>query len=101
MPTEICDQHLQIATDMATIKQLVNDMHTSFSDVKLRFVGHIQEGEKAGGVRDRLLLLEQEVAALKKAMWARVIISGLIGGLIGSGSADAIGLFLKWVMKGG
>lgn len=99
MAPELCDRHIVFAEDMATIKQVVNNMHASFEEVKLRFVGHIQDAEKTGGRHERLLILEQEVAALKKAMWARVLVAGLIGGLIGSGSADAIALFLKWVMK--
>ena len=101
MPGEMCEEHIKMATDVATIKQLLNDMHASFQEVKLRFVGHIQDEEKPGGRHDRLLILEQEVSALKKAMWARVTVAGLIGGLIGSGASDAIGIFLKWIMKGG
>ncbi len=99
MAPEICDQHMQIATDLATIKQLTNDMHATFQEVKLRFIGHIVEGERPGGIREKVTLLEREVAALKKAMWARCIISGIIGGLVGSGSADVLTSFLKWIMQ--
>jgi hypothetical protein len=91
---------MQIATDLATIKQVTNDMHASFQEVKLRFIGHIQEGERPGGIRERVLILEREVSALKKAMWFRCIVSGLIGGLVGSGAADAISLIVKILMKG-
>jgi len=64
-----------------------------------RTADHIAEGDRQGGYRVRVLLLEQAVDALKKAMWIRVGVSGLIGGLIGSGSADAIRVFLEWIMK--
>ena len=60
---------------------------------------HVLEGDKSGGWRDRLIMVENEISALKKAMWTRVITAGIIGGLIGSGSSDVIKCFFQWIMK--
>ena len=89
---ETCEYHTELASDIAVIKNSIQNIEKSFSK-------HIDDAEKQGGYRDRLSSLEQVVSALKKAMWCRVGIAGLIGGLIGSGSADAINVVLKWIMK--
>jgi len=92
MPPETCSDHTALVSDIAVIK---NDLKY----IKDKVCDHIHEGEKDGGFRDRVIILEQSLSALKKAMWIRVGVAGLIGGLIGSGSADALGVFLKWIMK--
>jgi len=80
-------------------EERISKLESGFEYFIKRTADHISEGDKVGGYRDRVLLLEQSVDALKKAMWIRVGVAGLIGGLIGSGSADALGVFLKWIMK--
>lgn len=92
MPPETCEYHVQLVSDIAVIK-------TDISYIKDKVCTHIQEGEEKGGFRDRLIILEQSVSELKKAMWGRLIVSGIIGGLIGSGSVDALNLFFQWIMK--
>jgi hypothetical protein len=91
-PNEICAEHTKLVSDIEVIKNDIKYIREKVCD-------HIHEGEKEGGFRDRLIVLEQTVSSLKKAMWARVSVAGLIGGLIGSGSADALGVFLKWIMN--
>ena len=77
----------------------ISKLESGFEYFIKRTADHIAEGDKVGGYRDRVLLLEQSVSELKKAMWARVGVAGLIGGLIGSGSADILNLFFKWIMN--
>ena len=91
-PAEICAEHTKLVSDIEVIKNDIKYIREKVCD-------HIHEGEKEGGFRDRLIVLEQTVSSLKKAMWIRVGVAGLIGGLIGSGSADALGIFLKWIMN--
>jgi len=88
---ETCGYHTQYVSDIAVVK---NDIKY----IKDKVCSHIHEGEKEGGFRDRLIILEQQISALKKAMWLRVGVAGIIGGLIGNDSADAFALFLKWIM---
>jgi len=59
-------------------------------NMSAKICGHINEGDKQGGFRDRIIILEQEVSALKQAEWGRVIAAGVIGGLIGNLSPDLI-----------
>ena len=77
----------------------ISKLESSFEYFIKRTADHIAEGDKVGGYRDRVLLLEQSVSELKKAMWGRVMVAGLIGGLIGSGSADVLRVFLQWLIK--
>jgi len=60
-----------------------------------KFCKHIEEGEKEGGYRDRLLLLEQAVSVLKKSYWKTAIVCGIIGGLLGKLSPEICNLLVK------
>ena len=91
MSLETCEYHTQLVSDIAVIK-------STLETIKDKICTHVTEGEEKGGFRDRLIILEQSVGELKRAMWGRVMVAGLIGGLVGNGSADVISLFLKWVM---
>lgn len=59
---------------------------------------HVMEGDKSGGFRDRLLIIERDVGELKKRFWLSSLIGGIVGALIGSGSNDAIAMLIKWIM---
>jgi len=89
---EACEYHTQLVSDIAVLKDNTNY-------IKDTICKHIVDSDKSGGYRERVLILEQSVSQLKKAMWMRVIVAGFIGGLLGTGSSDAIGLVLKWIMK--
>jgi hypothetical protein len=79
-----CEEHGKLITDIVEIKTIVKY-------ISERMVSHIEEGEKPKiGFRDRIIILEQEVSALKQAEWGRVIAAGVIGGLIGNLSPDLI-----------
>lgn len=58
---------------------------------------HVEDGEKPGGHRDRLLQAEHDIKslvasieALKKIVWVAAIVGGLIGGLIGNGAQEVV-----------
>lgn len=90
MPPEICDHHVQLASDIAVIKN-------SLTKVETKICKHIDEGECQGGFRDRLIILEQEVSALKKAEWFRLITAGLIGGLMGNIAPEVVVTLVRWI----
>lgn len=60
---------------------------------------HINEGERPGGVRNRVDKLEWDVSELKKRFWWSAIVGGVIGALIGSGSGDLLRMFITWIMR--
>lgn len=100
---EYCDQHIQNIRDAEITKQTCIRIEKSFEDVKARMVAHINEGEKEGGFRDRVRDLEKQaetqmavISALKKAEWRRVIISGVIGGIVAR-SPEAWNLILNFL----
>lgn len=86
---KIIEQHMKTIEDVATIKQVVTDMKESFDEIKVRMVAHINEGEREGGIRDQVRIikgeldvLSQAVDSLKKAEWRRVVVAGVIGGIV-------------------
>lgn len=83
----------------------ISRLESGFEYFIKRTADHIAEGDKVGGYRDRILLLETEdkaqsdrigaqteiISALKKAEWKRVIVGGVIGGIIAR-SPELIGI---------
>ena len=90
MPPETCEYHVKLVSDISVIK---NDI----GYIRDKVCKHVEEGEKEGGFRDRLLVIEGEVSALKKAEWTRLIIAGLIGGLLGKLTPDLFSFLVKSV----
>ena len=60
---------------------------------------HVLEGDQKGGFRDRLLVVELSVKALKERFWQSALIGGVIGALVGSGSKDVLVMLINWFMK--
>ena len=70
-------------------EQRISKLESGFEYFIKRTADHIAEGDKVGGYRDRVLLLEtkvlsqeQIISSLKKAEWLRVIAGGIIGGIV-------------------
>lgn len=68
----------------------ITKLETGFEYFIKKTADHISEGDKQGGYRDRLVVLEQAVSALKKAEWTRTLTAGLVGGLVGNISPELI-----------
>lgn len=86
-----CPEHLGFATDLGIIKNSVLKMETVFCK-------HIDEAERQGGQRDRLVIAEQEIAALRKSVWKIGITAGFVGALIGNVAPEVISLFVKFLI---
>ena len=86
------DKNIKIAEDIATIKNELKDLkNTTFR--------HVEEGDRDGGFRDRLIVLEQEISALKKMAWIRLMIASLIGGFVANGAPEAVLWIVKAIIK--
>jgi hypothetical protein len=105
-----CEEHSGLIALTAKIEQGLSDFKKSFDEVKQRFIDHIIEGEKPGGIRDRLKdveakgkelkeLIDREVSAIKKAMWFRAVVSGIIGGFIVKCTPDMMGAIFKFFLN--
>ena len=88
---DVCEHHTTLVSDIAVIK---NDL----SYIKDRVCSHISEGESKGGFRDRLIILEQEVSAFKRIAWTRLIVAGLIGGLVANATPEVFGWLIKMIV---
>ena len=82
--SEHCTTHTQISEDMTVIKH-------DLEYIRNCVVKHIEEGDKVGGYRDRVLIVEKEVSVVKqellrldRALKQEVLKTGIIGGLIGA-----------------
>jgi len=65
-------------------------LETGFEYFIKRTADHISEGDRQGGYRDRLVILEQQVSVIKQGYWKTAITAGCLGGLIGNLSPDLI-----------
>ncbi|MFA4991385.1 MAG: hypothetical protein WC569_02275 [Candidatus Omnitrophota bacterium] len=88
MPPETCENHTSLVADIAVIK-------TDIKYIKNKVCSHIDEGEKSGGFRDRLIVAEQAIDVIKKGYWKSSLVAGLIGGLLGKISPD----IFDWLVK--
>jgi len=89
--SEKCAYHEQLATDIALIKQSVEYVRESLAQDREKTQAHIHEGEREGGVRDRLSIVETQLKTLKRDKWWVAIVGGVIGGLIGAQAPELIG----------
>jgi hypothetical protein len=88
---EHCDSHEQLIVDLATIK-------TDIAYIKDRVCSHIAQGEEKGGFRDRLIIAEQAIAALRTSTWKVGMTAGFMGALIGNVAPEAIKLIATWLV---
>lgn len=86
--TTLCDEHLKLAVDIATIKE-------TLQNIESKVCTHVYDGDRPGGYRDRVMILEQghnnltkEISAIKQGYWKACIVSGMIGGLLGKLAPD-------------
>jgi len=82
--TECCQDHPNVTESLAIIKHELTFIRNSVTK-------HIEEGDKVGGYRDRVLIAESEINIIKqelfrldKALKTEVLKTGIIGGLIGA-----------------
>jgi len=98
MSSETCIQHTQLVADIAVLKDNTNY-------IRNKLCKHVDEGERDGGFRDRLLLAEKEITDLKndiqrisRGRWIIGFVSGIVSTLIATGSRDILVLLIKWIM---
>lgn len=90
MSPDTCEKHLDVARDLAVIKSML-------SAIQDRMMHHVDEGERPGGYRDRLIVAELEISTIKKGYWKACIVSGIIGGMLGNLTPDLINAVFKIV----
>lgn len=122
MPLEastFCPEHTQTMRELgrfsATMQSLaagIASLDNTISQAFKRINGHIDEGEKIGGSRDRIRNAEtgieiiklavedrkKEIDKLRREVWRMAIIGGVMGGLVGHITPDFFKLlaaFLK------
>ena len=64
---------------------------------KSKVCKHVNEGDRPGGYRDRLLIAEKEISIIKKGYWIAAVVAGAVGGLIGKLTPDLVSFFIKQV----
>ena len=103
---DTCDKHSEMVSNVAVITERLSNIVESQERVEKFFAKHVEEGEKAGGFRDRLVVVElavttlsKEISALKTAKWITAVVSGLIGGLLSQILPETIELIVKTIFR--
>lgn len=86
-----CSDHINFATKVGNIEFML-------TEIRDKICCHITQGEEKGGFRDRLIVVEQEVAALRKSVWKIGMAAGFMGALIGNIAPEVISLFVKFLV---
>jgi len=104
MSDHICnyeDRWLQTSKDLS-------ELTTTLKHISERICQHIDEGERQGGFRDRLLIAErqiseqkEQISIIKRGYWKVALVSGFIGGLLGKITPDLFNLLIKAVFANG
>jgi hypothetical protein len=97
---EIVELKTTLSLFIQSVTDLIATVNTSIKEDRAKFDRHVYDGEKVGGYRDRLMKVESDISALKKAEWFRVIIAGLIGGLVANNTPDFFTMLMKLITRG-
>lgn len=88
---ETCLKEEQWGELKTTLKYLTESMNR----IEKRVLTHVEEGDRPGGFRDRLLILERDVSIMKKGYWIAAVVGGVIGGMLGSSVPEAFAFIFK------
>lgn len=80
------------------MQQYIKNQDDRWDRMETKFLKHVDEGEKSGGVRDRLLITERKVIDLEKRRWVDAFIGGIVGALLGQVAPEIITTFVKWII---
>ena len=83
------------------------EIQTTLKYISERLLTHVVEGDRVGGYRDRLLVMEEclkatkkEISTIKQGYWRACIASGIIGGMLGNLTPDLINVLIKLTTGG-
>lgn len=103
-PCEQQDNIQKLLSSQAKTEATLEYYAKTYEAFLKRIEEHIHEGEKTGGVRDRLATAEHnlesirtEVSAIKQGYWKVGLGSGIVGALIGHLTPSAIVALVKFI----
>lgn len=82
------------------IQEYIKNQNERWAKIEEKIYKHIDEGERAGGVRERLVVLEREVKNIQDDFWKVGVSGGFIGALLGNIAPDVVSVFVKWIVGG-
>lgn len=92
-----CKDHIERVRTEAAMEQHLKNIEENLKSVIERFANHIDEAERSGGTRERMVILEttmsqmaESMKKIEKNMWTMVAAAGLFGGVIGGGGVDVL-----------
>jgi hypothetical protein len=118
--TEVCGLHDIVHKNQEELSRQVSTLNTTLlllnrtlETLERRMLAHVDEGERPGGHRDRLLRLETEheqvkddiksnttrIRALRSELWKVAFIGGVIGGVVGKFATEMIDSVIKIVVR--
>lgn len=82
--------------EWGTLETTLKFTNDALTRIEKRIGCHIDEGERQGGYRDRIIALEHQL----KSIWWICIVFSTIGGLIGKLTPDLINFVIKTAFAG-
>ena len=99
-PTVCLHEH-----EWGEIQQYIKNQDERWIKIEDKVCRHIDEGERPGGVRERLLIVEQllkaqrnEISVIKQGYWKVGLACGFIGALLGNIAPEAFRLIATWIV---
>lgn len=83
------------------IHQYIKNQDERWQRIEGKVCRHIDEGERSGGVRDRVLVLEREIGVLKQGYWKVGLSTGFLGALLGQITPEVLTTLVKWITHTG
>ena len=117
---EVCGMHDNVQKTQEELSKQVGTLNTTLlllnrtlEALERRMLAHVEEGERPGGHRDRLLKLETEheqvkddiksnttrVRTVRGELWKVAFLGGVVGGAVGKFATELIDAVLKLVVR--
>jgi hypothetical protein len=99
MASKICSYHGLLVEKLATIETVVNFIKERLEEDRERVRGHIHEGEREGGFRDRLQEVELLLNNIEKTKWLHLFVAAILGGLVARVAPDMIWQLIETLIR--
>lgn len=90
---------MEMVSLVAKVDQKLADIQDVLTDERVKMKEHIEDASKSGGWHERIatserrianieIMIQKEISIIKQGYWKACVVSGVIGGLVASGSPE-------------
>lgn len=100
-PEKPCEEHQksmnELLKNQVVMQKDVEYLRRDVETVLSRLGKHVEDADKDGGWHSRIIRLEEDIRIDKINARIYIFVSGVIGGLIGSGASGAVSKLLNLI----